>query len=155
MPRYNAILLPSNFVVQSFSPKCFAILPTVEHAVSNKEAQKGNYFMMCKQTFIHSFSYPLFLWGVSREQQPYEAANTSRSTVIQATCLHKGDKQRNHSANFFIGHRFHATLRVLSPKICKQCIRVNLWKAEKAEQRAEKNKQEQRKQTNSRLKWIY
>jgi len=35
----------------------------------------------------------------------------------------------NQSATFFIGNRFHVTLRVLNSEICKQCLQEKSWKA--------------------------
>jgi len=33
-------------------------------------------------------------------------------------------------SKFLIGNRFHVKLRILSPKNCKQSLRVKSWKAE-------------------------
>jgi len=35
----------------------------------------------------------------------------------------------NQSANFEIGNRFHVILRILSPEILKNCLRVKSWKS--------------------------
>jgi len=61
---------------------------------------------------------------------------------IQVTSLHRGEGFESIS-NFSNSNRFHGALRIFSPKICKQWLRV---KRRKAKAKAEAN--------NSKAKWI-
>jgi len=54
----------------------------------------------------------------------YSSRNKKCYICGEVRRLHKGDKQTYQSARFVMQNQFPAKLGILSPKICKQCLRA-------------------------------
>ena len=60
--------------------------------------------------------------------------------LMGKACVVLQKVQLSRTSYFLIGNPVHVSLRMLSPEICKQCLRVTCWRAKEREEKASKPK---------------